>query len=79
MPYYGGHAISFVQIYSQVSHLLSSSSFILSATKGIFHNKSDQVHPMCYQANELDTKSIHCKLSTKGKEVTPGGEDAQSP
>lgn len=34
---------------------------------------------MCYQANELDTKSIHCKLSTKGKEVTPGGEDAQSP
>lgn len=34
---------------------------------------------MCYQANELDTKSIQCKLSTKRKEVTPGGEDAQSP
>lgn len=47
-------------------------------TKGIFHNKSDQVHPVCYQANELDTKSIYCKLSTKGKEVTPGGEDVQS-
>lgn len=45
----------------------SSLSFILYGTKGIFHNKSHQLQPACYQVNELHTKSVHFKLLIMGK------------